>query len=112
MNLDTKLVWRPSPWFNLGAIYSQVRLALPDGKFTVHIGQLNLNMTLTRNLSWNLVGQYDNVSHEFGVNSRMRWAVQPGSDLFLVFNHNADTERGWHSKVSELSAKLGWTFRF
>lgn len=60
----------------------------------------------------NPVGQYDNVSHEFGVNSRMRWAVQPGSDLFLVFNHNADTENGWHSQVSELSAKHGWTFRY
>ena len=112
MNLDTTLVWRPTAFFNLGATYNQVKLDLPDGKFTVHIGQLNLNMTLTRNLSWNLVGQYDNVSHEFGVNSRMRWAVQPGSDLFLVFNHNADTERGWRSNVSELSTKLGWTFRF
>ncbi|TKB72315.1 MAG: hypothetical protein E8D46_14325 [Nitrospira sp.] len=112
MDLDARLVWRPSTFFNLGATYSQVKLDLPDGKFTVHIGQLNLNMTLTRNLSWNLVGQYDNVSHEFGLNSRMRWAVQPGSDLFLVFNHHADTERGWHSNVSELSTKLGWTFRF
>lgn len=112
MNLDTRLVWRPSAWVNLAAIYSQVRLGLPDGKFTVHIGQLNLNLTFTRNLSWNLVGQYDNVSNEFGLNSRIRWAVQPGRDLFLVFNHNADTERGWHSRVSELSAKLGWTFRF
>ena len=112
VNLDTRLVWRPSAWFNLGAIYNQVRLDLPDRKFTVHVGQLNLNMTFTRNLSWNLVGQYDNVSNEFGVNSRMRWAVQPGSDLFLVFNHNADTERGWHSKVSELIAKLVWTIRF
>ena len=46
------------------------------------------------------------------MNSRMRWAVQPGSDVFLVFNHNADTERGWYSKVSELSTKLVWTFRF
>lgn len=112
VNLETRLVWRPSTWFNLGANYSQVRLDLPDRNFTVHVGQLNLNMTFTRNLSWNLVGQYDNVSNEFGVNSRMRWAVQPGSDLFLVFNHNADTERGWHSKVSELIAKLVWTIRF
>ncbi|HNP30524.1 MAG TPA: DUF5916 domain-containing protein [Nitrospirales bacterium] len=112
MNVDTTLVWRPSVWFNLAANYSQIRLALPDGKFTVHIGQLNLNMTFTRNLSWNLVGQYDNVSKEFGVNSRMRWTVQPGRDLFLVFNHNADTGNGWHSKVSELTTKLGWTFRF
>lgn len=112
MNVDTRLAWRPSAWFNLAAIYSQVRLALPDGKFMVHIGQLNLNMTFTRNLSWNLVGQYDNVSNEFGVNSRMRWAVQPGSDVFLVFNYNADTEYGWHSQVSELIAKLAWTIRF
>ena len=112
MNLDTTLTWRPTAFFNLGATYNQVRLDLPDGKFTVHIGQLNLNMTFTRNLSWNLVGQYDNVSHEFGLNSRFRWAVQPGSDVFLVFNHNADTEHGWHSKVSELSAKLAWTFRY
>ena len=85
---------------------------LPDGKFTEHIGQLNLNMSFTQNLSWNLVGQYDNVSNEFGLNSRIRRAVQPSSDIFLVFNHNADTEQGWHSNVSEVSAKLAWTIRY
>ena len=63
-------------------------------------------------LFWNLVGQYDNVSNEFGVNSRIRWAVQSGSDLFLVFIHNADTKQGGHSKVSELNTKLEWTVRF
>jgi hypothetical protein len=112
MNMDARLAWRPNAWFNMVANYSQVRLALPDGRFTVHIGQLNFNMTFTRNLSWNLVGQYDNVSNEFGMNSRMRWAVQPGSDVFLVFNYNADTEHGWHYNGSELIAKLAWTIRY
>jgi len=33
MNLDTRLVWRPSAWFNLTAIYNQVRL---DAGWEIH----------------------------------------------------------------------------
>lgn len=59
-----------------------------------------------------LMTGYSNVSNEFGVNSRLRWAVQLGSDVFLVFNHHTDTNHGWQSKSSNLSAKLAWTFRY
>lgn len=111
-NLETFLTWRPDPLFNLSGEYSQSKIAIPTGKFTVHIARLHLNFSFTRNLSWNLVQQYDNVSNAYGVNSRIRWAIQPGSDLFLVFNHNADTADAWRATSSNLSAKIVWTIRF
>jgi hypothetical protein len=61
--------------------------------------------------------QYDNASQNIGNNLRLRWTIQPGSDLFIVWN------RGWKRMIltrddlsivpdSELLAvKLRWTFR-
>ena len=32
--------------------------------------------------------QYDNVSRVLGWQSRFRWIVKPGNDIFLVYTHN------------------------
>ena len=42
------------------------------------------------NVSWANLVQYDNESRILGVQSRFRWILKPGNDLFLVFN------RGWY----------------
>ncbi|MGQ0594235.1 MAG: DUF5916 domain-containing protein [Gammaproteobacteria bacterium] len=108
-----ELTWRPIDWFSLRGTYAQNAIDLPQGDFTVHLAQLNLNFAVTPNLLWNLVGQWDNVSNEFGFNSRVRWTITPGSDVFLVFNQGADTSDGnFRLLISDLSAKVAWTFRF
>jgi hypothetical protein len=79
----------------------------------VRIAQFTLTLALTPNLIWNLTQQYDNVSDEFGVNSRLRRTITPGRDLFFVFNYGADTSEGrWRPTLSQVSSKLVWTFRF
>jgi hypothetical protein len=62
--------------------------------------------------------QYDTESQKVGTNTRLRWTIKPGDDLFLVWN------RGWRRVIlspgdagvvpdSELIAvKLRWTFRY
>ena len=60
------------------------------------------------------VVQYDTVSDEVGLNARLRWIVQPGSDIYLVFNqgYRLDDDRSFHRLETEAVAKIGWTFRF
>ncbi|MDQ3624644.1 MAG: hypothetical protein M3463_19525 [Verrucomicrobiota bacterium] len=48
-----------------------------------------------------------------GFNSRLKWIVQPGNDIYLVFNKSFDVEDGrFRSSSSEIATKLVWTFRF
>jgi len=79
----------------------------------VMTGRVDYNFTA--NVSWATLTQYDNESRIAGLQSRFRWILQPGNDLFLVLN------RGWHRTLDDnrfepafdrASAKLQYTFRF
>ncbi len=105
--------WRPSSHFNLEAEYGKNMIRLPHGDFEVNIAVMTLNVLISPSLTWNIVTQWDNVSDTFGLNSRIRWTINPGNDLFLVFNQGVDTSDGsWRPISSEISTKLSWTFRF
>jgi hypothetical protein len=60
--------------------------------------------------------QYDTASQNVGTNTRLRWTIKPGNDLFIVWN------RGWQRIVIDphvslipqsnlIAIKLRWTFR-
>jgi len=63
---------------------------------------------------WANIVQYDNASRMLGFQTRFRWIIQPGSDLFLILN------RGWEKSLDHRyisvydqgTAKLQYTFRF
>ena len=71
-------------------------------------------MAFNSRWSWLNFIQYDNQSEEAGINSRLRWNPRAGQDFFLVFNkgYERDPSGSFRSTVSELTAKLGYTFRF
>ena len=63
-------------------------------------------------MSWANLVQYDTDSGLLGFQSRFRWILKPGNDLFLVYN------RGWLDREEELipyfergSVKFQYTFR-
>jgi hypothetical protein len=61
--------------------------------------------------------QYDTETQNVGTNTRLRWTIKPGNDLFIVWN------RGWQRLVLNpnetsivpqrdvVAIKLRWTFR-
>ena len=64
-------------------------------------------------LSWTTLVQYDNVTDTIGINSRVRWIIEPGSELFVVLNQGLIARRGRIERgVTEPRIKLSWTFRF
>ena len=70
-------------------------------------------IAFTPDLTWNTLVQYDNVSRQVGVNSRVRWTWRPGNDLFLVLNQGWDYESGRLTKSNrEITVKVAATLRF
>ena len=63
---------------------------LPQDNFEVLTSSTGFRITPTTQLSFNGIAQYDNQSKTIGLNTRFRYIIKPGSDLFLVFNKGFD----------------------
>ena len=88
---------------------------LPQGKFYTQIITARADYNFSADVSWANLVQYDNESRVAGLQSRFRWILRPGNDVFLVLN------RGWVRSLDDNrfepsfdrgSAKLQYTFRF
>jgi hypothetical protein len=112
--LEARLALKPSPHLLLSAEGEWSRGELPTGRFTAKVLAGRLEVNFTPNLGWSNLVQYDSDSRELGFQSRLRWRVRPGSDVFVVFN------RGWVHQEDGVfrpyfdrgSAKVQHTFRW
>jgi hypothetical protein len=111
---ELSLGWRPGSRFNARIDYEINDLELPAGRFTVRVARVGLNVNFSPRLIWNTIAQFDNVSEDLGLNSRLRWTLAPGRDLFLVLNHGIDTlaDDGAAAEGTAIIAKLNWNFLF
>jgi hypothetical protein len=113
--LDTEVgaEWRVSPHVFLSFEWEQNDVDLPGGDFQVQVAQARINILPTPDISWTNFIQWDNISDTLGINSRLRWIIEPGSDLYFVVNQGIDT-RGdrFNSVLTEVTTKVVWTFRF
>ena len=107
------LDWRPSRFVSAG-ISDQLReVRLREGTFTVRLASATLKLAFTPDLSWNSVVQYDNLSRQVGLNSRLRYTYRPGSDLYFVVNQGwEDDERQFQRLTTAITMKIGATLRF
>lgn len=90
---------------------------MPEGNFVQKLWQVQAAYAWNPNLILTSFIQYDTDSQNVGTNTRLRWTIKPGNDLFVVWN------RSWQrlltrpdlSLVPEtdlVAVKLRWTFRF
>ncbi|MCA9320820.1 MAG: carbohydrate binding family 9 domain-containing protein [Planctomycetes bacterium] len=113
LDLMATLSWRPSRHLTLGAEYEQNDIDLRGGDFVTRIARARVNVYFTPLISWTTLVQYDNVSDLAGINSRLRWIFEPGRELFFVVNQGfLLADHDFRSSSTEITAKLGWTFRF
>jgi hypothetical protein len=112
--VEARLALKPSAHVLLGFEGEWSRGTLPAGRFTTKVLAGRLELNFSPDLGWSNLVQYDTDSRELGLQSRLRWRIRPGSDLFVVFN------RGWvHEEDGAFrpyfdrgSAKVQHTFRF
>ncbi len=108
---------RPRPGVTINLTNEWNRVALAEGRFSTRLHraivdtQFSPFMYLVNNV------QYDSVSRGLGWQSRFRWIVQPGNDVFFIYTHNwIDDRLGPNQRFRTLdrrgAAKVVYTKRF
>ncbi len=114
--VNTTFTYKLPPKFNLSLAANQTFAHLPEGDFITRIFTANVDYSVSPFLSFTNLVQYDNRSRNLGWQSRIRWTLQPGRDLFLVFNQGwiQDPMGGFNFQAQDtkVSTKFQYTFRF
>ena len=90
-------------------------IQLPQGAFTTRLVTLNTQVAFSSQLFWVSLLQYDNVSEEFGINTRVQWVPKAGQEGFIVLNYNLqdkDKDNTFKSAAMDISIKFKYTFRY
>ncbi|MEY3666762.1 MAG: hypothetical protein RL572_302, partial [Pseudomonadota bacterium] len=114
-NLNGSLSWTQSRYFVMSMSYDWNDIALPQGDFITRLTSLYTQVAFSSTLYWVSLVQYDNLSEEVGVNTRLQWVPRAGQEGFIVLNYNLqdkDKDNSFHSAKSDLSVKFKYTFRF
>ena len=107
--------WRPNRNLQIIAQYTENKIELPQGNFTTRLFSINTQIAFSATLSWANLIQYDNVSENLGINSRLHWIPEAGRQAFLVLNYgfeDFDKDNVFESTIADLSLKFNYTFRF
>ena len=90
------------------------RVELPEGKFSTAVLRLNANTQLSPSISVVNNVQYDSVSRIVGWQSRFRWILRPGNDIYFVYAQNwlQDPVRGRNTLDRTAASKIVYTHRF
>lgn len=85
---------------------------LPEGQLGRHVALTRVTYTMTPRAFLSGLVQYNSGSNTFSTNIRLRWEWAPGSELFLVYSEDRDTDvlgrrtqlagRGFVLKVTRL----------
>jgi hypothetical protein len=88
---------------------------LPEGHFSTRLYRLNLETQFTPYIALVNSVQYDSQSAVLGWQSRFRWILTPGNDLYVVYTHNWLDDR-INNRFSTLdrraASKVLYTYRF
>jgi hypothetical protein len=114
-NLNGSVTWNQSRYFVASINYDWNDISLPQGDFITRLTSVSTQVAFSSTLYWINLVQYDNLSEEVGVNTRLQWIPKAGQEGFIVLNYNMqdkDKNNRFESAFSDLSVKFKYTFRF
>lgn len=114
--VSASVAFKLPPHFTFNLSTNQTFAKLPEGHFTARILTSTINYAASPRLAFSNLVQYDNRSRNLGWQSRVRWTLRPGDDLFFVFNQGWIQEPGerlqFQAMDRKISAKFQYGFRF
>ena len=113
-DFQPRLTLRPRNGLVISMQNEWTRIELPEGSFSVSVLEAESSVQFSPRMSLANNIQYDNDSRNLGWQARFRWILNPGNDLFLVYNHNwlSDPATGFSTEARQLASKLVYTHRF
>ncbi|MBR56979.1 MAG: hypothetical protein CMH54_02855 [Myxococcales bacterium] len=105
----TGIVLKPSSLFRLevGAEVGQVDFADERPDFLSAVVNGRLNIGFSPELSLDLYSGYNHLRNETLMQGRLRWTYRPGSDLFVVYQHNLEDDKTTFQSLL-FKAQLYW----
>ncbi len=101
--------------FFLGLQFEQNNVHLPEGSFVTRIYRINADVYFNPDISLSNFIQFDNVSDEWGLQSRFKWILKPGNEIILVWNSlvlpDAYSDR-YLMQENTVRFKVNYNFRF
>jgi hypothetical protein len=116
--VTTSLTYKLPPRLSMSFSTNQTFARLPEGRFTARIATADISYSASPRLSFSNLIQFDNRSQNFGWQSRVRWTLQPGNDIFVAFNQGWIQEEEqnrnlrFRAQDSKLSGKFLYSYRF
>lgn len=112
--ISPQFVWRKDRHLTTSFELQQYWVMLREGRFRTRLALFRLDYSFSPSLSLANFVQYDTDSRNLGLQSRLRWTIRPGNELFFVVNHawqynNFDRLQ---ALITNVRAKLNYTFRF
>jgi len=105
----------PGRHVSLRVGYDDIDVKLDEGSFHTQVVEAGADFSFSPNLSWKNLVQYDTETYELGVQSRVRWILAPGNDLFIVALLGWAREEDDPTFVptnQDFTLKFGYTIRF
>ena len=111
--IQLEVVLKPSRHLHLELRSEINHVELDEGTFDTQVYEAGVNIGFSPNLSWANLVQFDNDSNLLGLQSRFRWILKPGNDLFVVVNRGWERELGdrFRPVSNRFSLKFQYTFR-
>ncbi len=75
---------------------------LPEGSFTTQLARARFTYTFTPRMFFSGLLQYSSSGDSFSTNLRFRWQYSPGSELFVVYSEDRDTDPLMPERFTEL----------
>ncbi len=114
--VNTAFQYKIAPRFQAILALRQTFARLKEGNFVARVYSLRVDYSVSPYLTFFNLIQFDNESRNMGWQSRVRWILQPGNEVFLVFNQGwlQDDHGGLNFRAVEtgFSGKIQYTFRF
>ena len=100
--------------FSVEPTYSINWVDLAEGSFTVNLVGTRATFTMTPRMFTSMLVQYNSSIDAVSANLRFRWEYRPGSELFVVFNEERDTETRRFPTLTNRAfiVKINRLFRF
>ncbi|HLF83284.1 MAG TPA: hypothetical protein VI837_03830, partial [Blastocatellia bacterium] len=114
--ISTSFQYKLAPRFQVSAALNQTFARLNEGNFVARVISLRADYSVSPFLTFYNLIQFDNESKNVGWQSRVRWILRPGNEVFIVFNQGwlQDDRGGFHFRATDtrLAGKMQYTFRF
>ena len=91
-----------TPQLSIEPSYSMNWVDLPEGEFETQIGRVRFTYTFSPWMYVSGLTQYNTSDDVFGTNIRFRWEWAAGSELFIVYTEERDTDPLFVDRSTEL----------